>query len=146
MTDLAREMGVVLEIKIMVSENELIDLYNRAKIFAYAPYLEPFGLAPLEAMACGTPVVAVKEGGVRETVIDNVTGFLVDRDEEEFSKAIETLLMDNGLWTTMSAKGIADIEERWTMEAAGDRLLSYLNRAVEKKYDNPHLSQIRNEN
>lgn len=133
LTDLARELGVVLEIKIMVSENELIDLYNRAKIFAYAPYLEPFGLAPMEAMACGTPVVAVKEGGVRETVIDNVTGFLVDRDEADFSKAIETLLMDNGLWTTMSTKGIEDIEERWTMEAAGDRLLSHLNRVVEKK-------------
>ena len=35
----------------------------------YAPRLEPFGLAPLEANACGLPVIAVPEGGVRETVV-----------------------------------------------------------------------------
>lgn len=133
LTELARKKCVDLEIKIMVSENELIDLYNRAKIFTYAPYLEPFGLTPLEAMACGTPVVAVKEGGVRETVIDNVTGFLVDRDEDEFSKAIECLLTDNELRTMMGTKGIEEIQQRWTLEASGDRLLSHLNRVVENK-------------
>jgi glycosyltransferase involved in cell wall biosynthesis len=55
--------GVKLEVKTLIKDEELIALYNKAKLFVYAPYLEPFGLAPLEAMACGTPVVAVKEGG-----------------------------------------------------------------------------------
>jgi glycosyltransferase involved in cell wall biosynthesis len=43
---------------------------------AYAPRLEPLGLAPLEAGACGLPVVAVAEAGVRETVVDGITGSL----------------------------------------------------------------------
>ena len=43
-------------------------------IFAYASFLEPLGLAPLEAMSFGLPVVAIKEGGLRETVIDGYNG------------------------------------------------------------------------
>ena len=92
LTHLALKKGVDLEIKIFITDDELITLYNKAKVFVYASYLEPFGLGVLEAMACGTPVVAVKEGGVREIVIDGMTGILVDRDEKLFADAVESLL------------------------------------------------------
>ncbi len=74
--DLASKLGVKLRILSMIDDEELVLFYNKASILVYAPYLEPFGLVPLEAMSCGTPIVAVKEGGVRESVIHNKTGIL----------------------------------------------------------------------
>jgi glycosyltransferase involved in cell wall biosynthesis len=53
-------------------------------------WAEPFGLVMLEAMACGTPVIAFKEGSAPELVLDGETGFLVD-DEEGMAQAIGRL-------------------------------------------------------
>src|SRR5262249_31855207 len=58
---LASRLDVVLEIKLCVSDAEIVDLLNRAAVMAYAPRLEPFGFAPLEANACGLAVVGVAE-------------------------------------------------------------------------------------
>ena len=59
-----------------VSDEEIRDLYRRA-IAVLLPGEEDFGIAPVEAQACGTPVVALARGGALETVIDGVTGVLV---------------------------------------------------------------------
>ena len=77
---------VSMEIKINISDLDLKNAFLESSIFAYASFLEPLGLAPLEAMSFGLPVVAIKEGGLRETVIDGYNGFLVDRSPEHFSK------------------------------------------------------------
>jgi glycosyltransferase involved in cell wall biosynthesis len=83
---------VKINIKSNLSDCELSRYIRQAKIFLYAPYLEPLGLAPLEAMALGTPVIAVKEGGPRETIKDQYNGLLVERDSKLFTKAITLLL------------------------------------------------------
>ena len=129
--ELARRLSVDVEIRSLIKDEELVLLYNSAKLVLYAPYLEAFGLVPLEAMACGTPVVAVKEGGVRETVIHDRTGILVDRDEEIFSKAIEALLRDPLKRDAIAQEARRVILESWTLEAAGDRLYNHLSRAKE---------------
>src|ERR1019366_385268 len=77
---LARQSNVDFRPIIAASHPEVVDILNRAKAMIYAPRLEPFGYAPLEGGACGVPVIAKAEGGVRETVIDGETGFLVDED------------------------------------------------------------------
>ena len=51
--------------------------YVAADVFATTPWYEPFGITPLEAMACGTPVVGSAVGGIKHSVLDGVTGFLV---------------------------------------------------------------------
>ncbi|ALM76389.1 glycosyltransferase [Thermococcus barophilus] len=129
---LATKLNVKLEIKTLIRDYELVHLYNRAKLVVYAPYLEPFGLVPLEAMACGTPVVAVREGGVRESIIDNKTGILVDRDEEEFAEAIVELLLDDEKREKMGQNGIDTVHSFWTLEHAGERLLNHLIRAIKR--------------
>ena len=59
----ARSREVVFEPKVGVPQSELVDILTHAMALLYAPRLEPFGLAPLEANACGLPVIAVAEGG-----------------------------------------------------------------------------------
>ncbi|TLN00023.1 glycosyltransferase family 4 protein, partial [bacterium] len=75
---LGEQLGVQLQLLNMVSDEVLLQLYNRAQVVACASILEPFGLVPLEAMACAAPVVAVAEGGLRESVQPGLTGYLVD--------------------------------------------------------------------
>lgn len=74
-----------------VSEKELRNLYARCKAFIITSRDEPFGMAPVEAMASGKPVVAVKEGGCMETVIDGITGLLVKPDVIEVQNAINII-------------------------------------------------------
>jgi D-inositol-3-phosphate glycosyltransferase len=57
--------------------------YSAANVFVTTPWYEPFGITPLEAMACGTPVVGSAVGGIKTTVIDGETGFLVPPDDPE---------------------------------------------------------------
>jgi glycosyltransferase involved in cell wall biosynthesis len=57
--------------------HELRTYYAAADVFVTTPWYEPFGITPVEAMACGTPVVGSAVGGVKTTVRDGVTGFLV---------------------------------------------------------------------
>lgn len=55
----------------------LSDYYCAADVFVTTPWYEPFGITPLEAMACGCPVIGADVGGIRHTVVDGETGYLV---------------------------------------------------------------------
>jgi D-inositol-3-phosphate glycosyltransferase len=55
----------------------LRSFYGAADVFVSTPWYEPFGITPVEAMACGTPVVGSNVGGIKTTVRDGETGFLV---------------------------------------------------------------------
>jgi glycosyltransferase involved in cell wall biosynthesis len=127
---LAQKMAVDLQIRKSVNNDELVSLYNRAKLVLYAPYLEPFGLVPLEAMACGTPVVAVREGGIRESVMHNKTGLLTQRDEIMFAEAVVELLSNEEKARYMSQKGNDCVKDYWTIEKAGKRLMWHITRVV----------------
>ena len=130
--ELAESLDVDMEILTLIDDDRLVELYNQARLVLYSSYLEPFGLVPLESMACGTPVVAVKEGGVRETVIHNETGLLTERDEELFSSAVEELLQNESKRSRFSKNSVELVRNHWTLAEAGKRLDWHLNRA--KKY------------
>lgn len=112
----------------LVTDEELVSLYSRASVMVYAPRLEPFGFAPLEANACGLPVVAVAEGGVRETVRDGFNGLIADHQPEAIASAIHRLLSDSALWSTLSSNAIQGAHSNWTMDAAVDRLEAHLTK------------------
>lgn len=111
-----------------VDDDELIRWYNRAMVVAFLPYLEPFGFIPLEAMACGTPVVGIREGGLRETIVDGETGFLIDRDPQCCAEALVRLLTDAALRERMGLAGRRLVETRWTWEQAGRRIAETLQK------------------
>jgi glycosyltransferase involved in cell wall biosynthesis len=115
-----------------VEDKALIDLYNRASLLVYAPYLEPFGLTPLEAMACGTPVVAVLEGGARESVIHDQTGVLAERDDKPSRprSPIADLLAADERRRRLGRQATDAVKDFWTWSHAGARLLQHLERVT----------------
>jgi len=76
-----------------VTEDELRDLYSRCKAHICTALDEDYGLTPLEAMASGKPVVAVNEGGYRETVSE-LTGLLVEPEVEKIAAAVRFIAKD----------------------------------------------------
>jgi glycosyltransferase involved in cell wall biosynthesis len=126
---LAGDLDVELEILTKLPLAEVVDVYRRAGVVACAQIREPFGLVPLEAMACATPVVAVADGGFRETVRDGQTGLLVARDSRALGAAIARVLEDRTLATRLGESARAAVEREWTWErttASFDRLLGEL--------------------
>jgi glycosyltransferase involved in cell wall biosynthesis len=119
---LANKAGVDFELKHRVTDAELVDLLNRARMMLYAPRLEPFGYAPLEANACGLPVVAVAEGGVRETIQDGVNGLLVEPEPQSMAQAIERLLTDDGLHLRLSQGARQVTQANWSLNPSIDAL------------------------
>lgn len=83
-----------VEMRGEVSEQELIDLYARCKGLICTALDEDFGLTPVEAMASGKPVVAVDEGGFRETVVPGKTGLLVRAESGDIIRAVKEISKD----------------------------------------------------
>ncbi len=124
---LADTLGVNFIPKVNINDKEIVVLLNQASVMIYTPILEPFGFAPLEANACGTPVVAIAEGGVRETVRHGINGFVIDGDEpNEIGKAISRLLDDKTLRDEIGNEARKHVVESWSLEAAIDRLEKHL--------------------
>jgi len=81
-----------VEIKSWIDNKELIELYANCKGFIATAMDEDFGMTPVEAMASGKPVIAANEGGYRETVINDVTGKLIEKiNEEKIIKAVKDI-------------------------------------------------------
>ena len=103
-------------------------------MMVYAPRLEPFGFAPLEANACGLPVIAVAEGGVRETVTDGLNGLLVEYDVNEMARAIDYLGSDKECAHRLGENGRKQIIEKWSLSALVDRLESIFKDVFDTSY------------
>jgi D-inositol-3-phosphate glycosyltransferase len=95
--DLADSAKVADRIQLVggVPREDMPSWYRSADVLACAPWYEPFGLTPLEAMACGIPVVATAVGGLTDTVVDGLTGDLVrPRDPRALGSVLRRLLGD----------------------------------------------------
>ncbi len=120
LTRRAAQKSVELDIIWQPAESGLVDLYRRAAALAFVPVREPFGLVAIEAMACGTPVVGVREGGLLDSVIDGETGWLVDRDPSAIGAAIERLLADPERRAAMGRAARRHVEEHWSWDRHTD--------------------------
>lgn len=88
-------VGNRVEFRSQVSRTDLPALFRSADVAVCAPWYEPFGIVPVEAMACGVPVVASAVGGMLDTVVDGRTGVLVPpRDPSAIARALRELLAD----------------------------------------------------
>ncbi len=92
--------------------------YAAADIFITTPWYEPFGITPLEAMACGTPVIGSKVGGIKFTVEEGKTGFLVPpHNPHALAESIENLIMDEKLLASMHHNAIKRVNKYFTWKS-----------------------------
>lgn len=141
-TEMAGSAEVALEIRRNPTEDELVVLYNQALVLVFVPIMEPFGLVALEAMVCGTPVIGVREAGVRESVIDEQSGILVDRDSTELAGAIDRLVQNSDLRSRLGQQAAVYVRREWTWARSIDcyeiEIRKLLNgRTIAKTSGNP---------
>ena len=90
----ARAAGLPVTFEICPSDDRLRELYSLATALLFTPRNEDFGMVVLEAMAAGTPVLAVDAGGPRSTVAHGVTGWLLEPEASVFAKQMASVVAD----------------------------------------------------
>ncbi len=117
------KIALLIQERKWINDDRLLSkLYSKSKIALALSYNEPFGLIPLEAMACGVPVIAVYEGGYKESIIDGKTGYLVIRDYRKILQKIEYLLDNPLMLDKMSKECRKNILKNWTWKLNGAKL------------------------
>lgn len=119
----ARELGVQNRLRLTgrVEVSELIDLYRRTSVVVVPSRYEGFGLPAVEAMACGTPVVATRAGALPEVIDLTGGGVLAERDDpDSIAAAIRTLLENTEVRSLMAKRGRESVVEKlsWGQIAA----------------------------
>lgn len=124
---LAISHDVEFKHRILVSDVELQIAMSQAACFLYTSHLEPFGLTPLEANACGTAVVAIGEGGARETIVDGVNGFVsLDNDPQALAQLVVRLTENLDYAKALGEQARAHVMENWSVHSAIDRIEQHL--------------------
>ena len=126
---LAADHGVSdrVEFRGRVARADLPALLRSADVAVCVPWYEPFGIVPLEAMACGVPVVASSVGGLIDTVVHDVTGVHVPpRDSARVAEALSELLGDAARRRSLGEAGVRRARQRYGWDrVAGATLEAY---------------------
>ena len=129
----------------MLPRADIIQLYTHAAVFCCPSVYEPFGIINLEAMACGTAVVATSVGGIPEVVVPEETGLLVDPGlapgsfdpadpagfAEALAQAVNRLAGDPALRDRFGAAGRKRVEAHFSWDAIAEQTLDLYAKVVE---------------
>ncbi len=105
--------------------------YAAADVFVTTPWYEPFGITPLEAMACGTPVVGSNVGGIKFSVEDGRTGYLVPAEEpDKLASRLDELLSDEPLRQKMQSNAIRRVNFHFTWSRVAEQVAQLYRRSI----------------
>jgi len=123
-----KDRNNIIWIDKMLSKQEVIQLYSHADVFCCPSIYEPFGIINIEAMACETAVVASAVGGIKEVVVQNETGILIDLEQQkeapfepvypdkfaqDLANGINKVINNPSLKETMAKKGRQRVENHF---------------------------------
>ena len=112
-----------------ITDKELVKIYDKSKVLVALNHNEPFGLIPLEAMACGIPVIAIGEGGYNESIVDNKTGFLISRSLDDLYEKTNKIINNEKLRKEMGRNARENILQNWTWDRSVERFLKIIKYA-----------------
>jgi type III pantothenate kinase len=133
---LARELRLEdrVELRGRVERPALPALLRSADAVVCVPWYEPFGIVPLEAMACGVPVVASAVGGLLDTIVDGITGVHVPpRSPERLAEALRALLADAELRARLGRAGAERARSRYGWGDVADATLDAYGSLVRRR-------------
>ncbi|HET8627116.1 MAG TPA: glycosyltransferase [Thermomicrobiales bacterium] len=133
---LAAELGVADRVVCTGKRqpDELRWYYGAGDVAVTTPWYEPFGLTPLEAMACGRPVVGAAVGGIAYTVVDGATGALVPpRDPAALAERLAFLLARPGLRAQLGAAARARVEREFTWVRTAQRTAALYDEVLRER-------------
>jgi len=124
------------------SRERLRYYYNSADVFVTTPWYEPFGITPLEGMACGLPVIGSRVGGIKYSVVDGETGYLIPpRDPDALADTLLRLSSEPTLRDTLGRNGLRRVSEGFTWQK--------VTRSIAELYEEvlmgcgPHLASLK---
>lgn len=123
--NLTKELGINNETEFLgqIPHENVPGILNRFSVYVLASDSESFGVAVIEASACGIPVVVSDAGGLQEVVKDGVTGFIVPkRNPEEIAKALTRLIENNDLKNSMGLAGRDFVLQEYEWNENSDRM------------------------
>jgi starch synthase len=140
----------IVWIEKMVTKREAIQLYSHAQVFCCPSVYEPFGIINLEAMACHTAVVASATGGIKEVVVDGVTGYLVpfeqdpvtsfpvhpDQFARDLAAKISELLADPEKCARIGEAGRKRVEQLFSWDAIADQTIALYKKLIAEHRSN----------
>lgn len=141
LTDLSRALGLSTRVAFRrtVSDAEMIQTLQESVGLIHAAEEEPFGLAPVEAMACGTPVIAIQGGGPAETIVHHATGYLCpDASEQSIQLGIEWIIQNSRSNESMQAACVQRAQ-RFTWHQSVDALEAVFFQLLSERYP-AHMS------
>ena len=117
---------------------ELRYWYSAADVFVTTPWYEPFGITPVEAMACATPVIGAAVGGIKSTVVDGRTGYLIaPRDPVQLAARLHRLHADPDLARRLGRAGWRRAHRYYTWRGVAQRILSIYEDVVARTAGQP---------
>jgi glycogen synthase len=121
-------------INTLLREDQYIELYSQATVFACPSVYEPFGIINLEAMACERPVVASAVGGIQEVVVNEKTGFLVPpADPKALADSINRVLRNPEMARQFGLAGRKRVEEQFSWTSIADKTLAMYSELLKEK-------------
>lgn len=134
LAELARSLSIADRVKFTGRrpQHTLRQYYSAADVCVTTPWYEPFGMVPLEAMACGTPVIAAAVGGLKYSVVDQVTGFLVPpKNPEALAEKLSVMLEHDDLRRQQSIKARQRVEQWFTWPKIAARMSSVYQELID---------------
>ena len=127
-----RDRPQIRWIHAMLPVDEVVQIYSHAAVFVCPSIYEPFGIINLEAMACGTPVVASRVGGIPEVVVEGETGWLVEPgDPSALVQALRTALADPVRARRMGEAGRRRVEAHFSWDRIAALTMEVYRQAID---------------
>ena len=138
-----KEFGIyefVKRLPYLDRSNELPQCYSAADVFVFSSKSETQGIVPLEAMAQGTPVVAIAEMGIASVIKNNEGAFATKDNLEEFVSCVKKLISNDKLHTSQSKKAYKYVKENWAASVQAEKVVSFYKASIKHNTKNIKLA------